>query len=255
MSAFTLKILACLLMLADHIGLIFFPQNIFLRIIGRLCFPIFAFLVANGYVYTGNLKKYFLRLGGFFLISQIPYSLAIGSIFELNIFFTLFLGLLFIFIFDKTKHYLEQKKQDSRPYNFLIFFILAGLGLVLNLFLTFDYGIFGVLMILLFYIFRNNFRFLIIGQLSLNFFYFLSFLLILLYSNTYIGSFLFNSFRINEVTLIQFFGLLSLIFIGLYNKKRGGEFGFKYSRQLSKYFFYFFYPLHLTILVIIKKFL
>ena len=105
MSAFTLKIIAVITMFIDHIGYIVYNGEIpYLNFIGRLSFPIFAFQISEGYIHTKNLKKYFFRLFLFAIISQFPFmlfdSLFIDE-FYLNVFFTLLLGLLSIFIYDK----------------------------------------------------------------------------------------------------------------------------------------------------------
>ena len=71
-----LKIIAFVTMAIDHIGYVFFPQYMWLRVIGRLAFPIFAYCLALGCVYTKNPKKYALRLLAFALVSQPFYSLA-----------------------------------------------------------------------------------------------------------------------------------------------------------------------------------
>ena len=65
LSATALKYLACLFMLIDHIGLLLFPQIVVLRDIGRLAFPLFAFMLANGYRHTSNYWHYLLRLSLF----------------------------------------------------------------------------------------------------------------------------------------------------------------------------------------------
>jgi len=62
MNSFSLKLLACITMLIDHIGAIFFPDIMFIRIIGRVAFPIYAFLITEGYSRTKNLKRYMSRL-------------------------------------------------------------------------------------------------------------------------------------------------------------------------------------------------
>jgi len=87
-----LKLAAALSMIVDHVGLVFFPQIMPLRIIGRIAFPIFAAGIADGYRHTSNLKMYFYRLLFFGAISQIPFMILFGKN-ELNIIFSLLLSL------------------------------------------------------------------------------------------------------------------------------------------------------------------
>ncbi|MFB2968893.1 TraX family protein [Aerosakkonema sp. BLCC-F183] len=70
MTAFQIKVLAALLMLVDHIGAIFFPKIFVLRIVGRLSFPLFAWLIGQGEKHTKNFKLYLVRLIILGLISQ-----------------------------------------------------------------------------------------------------------------------------------------------------------------------------------------
>ncbi|WP_312694011.1 TraX family protein, partial [Caproiciproducens sp.] len=95
MSSSQLKVLAVVTMLTDHIGAILFPSVLLFRIIGRLSFPLFCFLISEGLLYTANLKGYLERLFFFALISEVPYDLAFhGTVYypqSQNVFFTLFL--------------------------------------------------------------------------------------------------------------------------------------------------------------------
>lgn len=134
-----LKIIGIVTMAVDHIGLILFPQVIFLRIIGRLAFPIFAWYLAEGYVHTSSRKKYAMRLGLFAMATQAPYYLA-TNLNNLNIFFTLLVGLFAIDCFRK-KRYIST----------VAIILLSGL-------IPLDYSFYGVLMILAFYIFRGQKR-------------------------------------------------------------------------------------------------
>ena len=124
-------------MVIDHIGIIFFPQVSVLRIIGRLVFPIFAFGIVTGYKYTSNVDKYFWRIFWFGVLSQIPFMLSIGS-YDLNIMFSLSLGLLFIHFWD-TKRY---------------WFMLTIIGIMY--FVPIEYGYYGLATIFIFYVFQNN---------------------------------------------------------------------------------------------------
>lgn len=150
-----LKLLAILTMLIDHIGYIFFPKLIFLRVIGRIAFPIFAYHISIGYINTSNIKKYAIRLFLFGLLSQLPYNMLFknGS---LNIFFTLFLGLIFIYSIDK-KNYIVLALVILSP---IIFHI--------------EYGYYGLFIILSFYYFRENNNNAILIITCINIIYFLN---------------------------------------------------------------------------------
>lgn len=142
---FTLKMIAIVTMLVDHIGYAFFPEMTILRMIGRISFPIFAYVLAEGFVYTKDVKKYMLRLGVFALLSEIPYDLVImGEILEFshqNVFFTLFFGVLMMFLMSKTRNIILQ------------YAVVATLTLLCQCLRT-DYSDIGLLLIFVFYVFR-----------------------------------------------------------------------------------------------------
>ena len=148
MSSFLLKIIGMITMLSDHMGDSLVRSFSFFNVIGRIAFPLFAFQMTQGYIYTKNFKKLCGKLFLFGLISQIPFMLFLSlfqtgeAIWTLNIFFTLLLGLLAIFCYDKIKN------------RFLG--IVSGLFICLSgeLFRV-DYGAYGVLLIFLFYLWRN----------------------------------------------------------------------------------------------------
>ncbi len=200
MNSFKLKVLACILMFIDHLGAIIFINNDYLRIIGRLSFPIFAFMIVEGYFHSKDIKKYFIRLGLFAIVPQIPYTIAFGPG-TLNIFFTLFIGLLAIFL---------EEKIANRFLKYLAVILLVIFAQVIEV----DYGFYGVLLIYIFKIFRNNFKALFFSFLILN----LS---------------VFNLYS------FQYYSIFSLIFIRLYN----GQLGLR--NLWVKYGFYLFYPLHI----------
>ncbi|KSV59106.1 TraX family protein [Acetivibrio ethanolgignens] len=108
-SGSTLKILAVISMLIDHTAAILLeplhPYYTLCRNLGRLAFPIFCFLLVEGYVHTRDVKKYGLRLFIFAIISEIPFDLAFsGSIVNMhyqNVFFTLLLGLCVLYFLDR----------------------------------------------------------------------------------------------------------------------------------------------------------
>lgn len=120
------------------------------RLIGRLAFPIFAFLIVEGFLHTRNLKKYIIQMGIFALVSEIPFDLAgSGVILEFsyqNIFFTLFIGLLSIAIFDELGKTSKVK------------WLVPVLGMVFAELLRTDYSAMGVLVIFIFYYFHDDFK-------------------------------------------------------------------------------------------------
>jgi hypothetical protein len=100
-------------MLIDHIGVIFFPNEIIFRIIGRLALPIFAIRLTQGYKYTKNFNYYLFRIITLAIISQPIYYLFFGleNFFtKLNICFILAFGLISIKILEKIKNMKLQKR-------------------------------------------------------------------------------------------------------------------------------------------------
>lgn len=234
MTSFILKIIAMTTMLIDHFGDAYFKQISLMNLIGRIAFPIFAFQISEGYLHTKNLKKYFLRLFLFALISQIPFMLFYSIYtdgFTLNIFFTLFIGLFAIFLYDKITRFsfniIRDEKTKSILKHSLGFLIVLLLG-IFSQFCHLDYGFFGIAVIFLFYLFRNHKLIMVI-----------SFILacILKYGIDYLDTF--NLLYIGWYIGLTIFTILPIVFICLYNKKQGPK---------VKYLLYFFYPVHLLIL-------
>lgn len=139
-----LKLVAIISMLCDHVGSIFFPEYPVFRWIGRLAFPIFSYCMTVGMLYTHDIKKYLTRLGVFALISQPCYIFAFhpydwqAEWGNMNIFFTLFFSLLAVWG-------LYQKK----------WWLFAAVFLLVS-FVNFDYSANGIILVLIFYLFRNR---------------------------------------------------------------------------------------------------
>ena len=79
-----LKLIAMTSMVFDHAGDLFFHDQLWMRMIGRLAMPLFSFCIAEGYRYTKDRKKYLLRMGLFALISEIPFDLAFAGKIDLS---------------------------------------------------------------------------------------------------------------------------------------------------------------------------
>ncbi len=235
-SSEQLKIFAIILMILDHLWGTIIPGNQWMTNIGRLAFPIFAFLTVEGFVHTTNLKKYMKRLFIFGLISEIPFNLIYsGSCFfpfHQNVLFTLLLGLLCINELDKFSKNNDIKNRVKSIFKFIIFLLLGIIGFV-------DYGVIGICTIIVFYVFRNN-KFAWLGQLIS---------LILLYIVFFEGqSIILNIFGFEYYLPLQSIGILSLIPIWLYNGKRNNK------NKILQYIFYTIYPLHMLIIYLIYYF-
>ncbi len=169
----TLKIIAIITMFIDHIGAAIFENSeiatyimskgdmtymiwglvdLALRLIGRVAFPIFCFLLVEGFLHTRDVKKYALRLGAFCLISELPFNLAFfGQPFyagHQNVFFTLLIGLL---VLIGLKHFAgtDWKSGIGRA-------VCVLAGVFAATFLKTDYDAFGVGVIVFFYLFHEK---------------------------------------------------------------------------------------------------
>lgn len=215
MSSFVLKIIALTTMFCDHLGYCIYGKLSWMNYIGRLSFPIFAFQISEGYIHTKNVKKYFLRLLIFAFISQIPFNMyeyALNIPLCINVFFTLLLGLLTIFVYDKA---------NNKIWGLLLMILLSGIAE----YFSFDYGAFGVIVVFLFYLLKEN-------KLIMS----LSFILSI--AINYFMKMCLYGFNLKYI-LLALCAMFSIIFICLYNNKKGPN---------IKYLLYIFYPLHLLIL-------
>lgn len=188
-----------------------------LRLIGRMAFPIYCFLLVEGFYHTRNRAKYALRLFVFALISEIPFDMALRqSLFDSshnNVFFTLLIGLISMWGIHVVQTYEREKEWIILRILFIL--VIVFYGCIVAELLHTDYGAAGVIAILLMYLFYEK-RELGFGLMVLS----LGFL--------------------SDVS--EFGALFMLPFIDAYNGTRG--------RQM-KYFFYWFYPVHLLILGVI----
>ena len=218
-----LKGIAAALMLTDHVGAILLPEVLALRCVGRLAFPIFAFFIAEGYAHTRDFGRYFRRLAILAVVSEIPFNLENGAVFDLtrqNVLFTLCLALL-------TLRGLEALGRERG------FGRWAGCGLVLAAgfaageLLRTDYGGWGVVTVALLYLCRDGKYaklWLLLAMAAVN--------------GLGMGSLAMPVFG-GEMP-IQIFAVAALPVIWLYN----GQAGPKGLRRA----FYVFYPAHLLVL-------
>ncbi len=215
MNVFVLKLIALVTMIIDHYGAIFQSGVTEYRIIGRLAFPIYAFLLVEGYLHTRDVKKYARRLLLFALISEIPFDLAFRGGLEFshqNIFFTLFIGLVTMYFLDKSEDYNLNKT------------LVIIVAMLVATILFVDYSFIGIVYILSFYYTRDmekKERLLKVG-------------LVMLVVNLALVGF------------TQQFAVFSLILIYFYNGKLGPR------NKILQALFYIMYPLHLLVFYLIQ---
>lgn len=230
MTGNQLKILALLTMTIDHIGVVLFPQYPILRIIGRLAYPIFAYMIAEGCFYTHSKKRY---LGGIVLLGlacQVVFYAAMGSL-EQSILTTFALGIVVVYALQ-----LVDKQRDALSVLALVgalalaaFACICMPRLLAHTDYVVDYGFTGALLPALCYMPRILFaraddvkrRWITLAFCALG--------LVLVTLETAPGS-----------QMIQIWSLLALIPLALYNGKRG--------TWRMKYLFYVYYPAHLVVI-------
>ena len=200
-------------MIIDHIGASFFPQVIILRVIGRIAFPLFAYCLVVGCLYTRDIRKYLLRLLVFAIISQPVYVLNVFGRFEywfyLNIMFTLLFGAFAVY-----------SLMDFRRRWWLLLPVAAAC-----MFLHLEYGTYGIILIVAFYMLREK-RWLSAVVLTL---------ILALPAIRFVNGVI----KLNY----QGFAVLAAPFIYARTDTK---------LRLNKYFFYVFYPAHLWVIYTLK---
>ena len=235
-SSMTLHILAMVFMLCDHLWATVVPGNDWLTDIGRIAFPMFAFMIVEGYFHTRSLKKYVGRLFVFAIISEIPFNLVMGS----SLFYPLHQNVLWTFLIAVFLIWLNEL---ARKKGKLWLRIVTGIGtlclaFVLGLVTFVDYHYAGVLTVLVFYFFRGRKWWHFVGQA-----------VCLYYINVEILSGFYYEVDVfgHTVTIVrQAFALFALLPIWLYRGKQG-----PYNKVI-KNVYYWFYPVHLLVLGLIR---
>ncbi len=211
-----LKIIAMFTMLADHIGMILLPQIKILRIIGRLAFPVFAYMVGEGFIHTRNRGRYFLQMLGLAAVCQIGLYVATGSLLQCVIVsFSLSVAVMSGIAYFRERKTLLSATVPIAIGAAVLFIVVLLPKLLPGTDFAVDYGLPGILIPITVYCAPNRTWKLILTTLCL-------------------------IARGLDLGGIQWFSLLAVLLLMCYNGQRG-------SRRL-KYLFYIFYPLHLVIL-------
>lgn len=211
-----LKILALLLMTADHIGMLLMPQYTVLRAVGRSAFPIFAYMVAEGCVHSRHRLRYWLTMAGAALVCQIVYFMAMDSL-EQCIFVTFSLSILLCTAVDRLVKQLSVWNAFLCALSFAaVWAFCEYLPTVITGF-SVDYGFVGTLLPVLVFIAPSKVQKLVLLGVGLVFLA-----------------------RMTPQWPIQWYALFALLPLALYNGERG--------MLRLKYLFYIYYPLHLAAL-------
>lgn len=185
LDSFQLKCIAIVSMALDHTGAVLYPSQIWLRCLGRIAFPIFCFLIVEGFFHTHDVRRYMGRLGVFALISEIPYDLAFRGVpleyAHQNVFFTLLIGIGMVVLLERNREW---------PVKAVILLLAMWLAVLIRS----NYNFRGVLLIFVFYIFHESRWLAVTAGGFWNFLY---------------------------QGVIQKYGVLSVLPLALYNGERG----------------------------------
>ncbi|MHC5372247.1 TraX family protein [Enterococcus sp. LJL120] len=253
LSGFSLKIIALFFMVVDHVTTYLGPAlgiPAWFSLLGRFVAPLFVFFMVEAYFYTRNKKKYFIRLfvaGILMHLINIIRNILIGTSFEnpytgdfdvfsllqgQNIFMTLALLFAFIWALDRLLH-----STGSKIGNILVLVVLF-IPILIS-----EGGAYEIVIGIIFYLFRGNFKRISIGIIAFSLLLFSS--MVFTYLQDYPGTFY------SLITFDNEFMIFSVLpFIYLYNGKKGGS-GKKWEKNL----FYYFYPAHLIVIYALQYFL
>lgn len=230
-NSFWLHIIAMTIMLGDHMWATVIPGSMWLTNIGRMAFPIFAFMIVEGYFHTKSIKKYILRMLIGAVISEVPFNLMTGGYFlnpfQQNVMWSFLLSLLCIHAIESIK---KKNKYLHIPMTVLIFGATAIIGMLLMV----DYFAYGILAVAVFYIFRGKKLWQLLLQAA-------GLILIfgVLYEGMLIDVKIFGfTFEIKQEVI----AVMALIPIWLYNGEQGPH------NKFIQAGFYLFYPVHMLIL-------
>ena len=235
LSSATLHILAMTFMLCDHVWSTLLPNYEILTCIGRLAYPLFAFMLVEGFFHTRDIKRYAMRMFAFAVVSEVPFDLVYAGIpfypYHQNVLWTFLIALGIMFLMEKIK------AKGKLWLTILVDALLVIAGFLVGMATMVDYYGIGILMVLVFYFFRGRKWWCFAGQLVCMWYLNVEVLGGYYYDITVLG---------HHIELVQqSLALLTLIPIWLYRGKQG------YHAKWFKYFCYAFYPGHLLLLYLI----
>ena len=255
MSVFVLKIIAIISMFIDHFAVIFLggpwetdAQYLTfeaMRFVGRIAFPIFAYLIAQGCLHTKNINKYLLRLGLLALISEPFFDLAffsheggINFLRNTNVFYTLFLGAAAIAVFKKVNDIFTNDEKSALLRGVLPVLSTVPMVFAAN-FLTTDYGAMGVILIVFIYAVGPQKQLLRAVAMFIPLYF--------IYPPVFIVS---NNDNIARYSINQsfVFAMIAVVLVYFYNGKLG------VNNTALKWGFYIFYPAHIAVLITFSHF-
>lgn len=228
LSQFQLKLLALVSMTVDHTAAVLGRETVgtyyqTMRTAGRLAFPIYCFLLVEGYCHTRNVGKYLSRLMLAALLSEIPFELAAFSHFPCkhgSVMITLSLGLMTVLVLDRGRESLRRREASFAAETAFCWAVISAL-MGAAFFLHSDYRGGGILLIVLFFLFRGQLWALLMTVPPV---------LLIFYSP------------------LELWGTLALVPLALYSGKPGPRPG----GRAGQWFFYLYYPLHLSALVLLR---
>ena len=231
LSGNALKIIAAVIMVCDHVGALIFPEILIFRMIGRIGFPIFAYLIAEGAKYTRNKLRHVLVMAGFAAAMQVVYYFVSHSL-EMNALVTFTLSLLIIYALDgfKSTVFSGSSSPWRTAVSALLLVAAIALAVIMDRSFDLDYGLGGCLLP----VFPALFTTPKVSSPPR------------VFKTVDTKTFRVFSLAIGTLALavdshpIQYLALLSVPILLLYSEKRG--------RLNLKYFFYIFYPLHLAVI-------
>ncbi|WP_172255471.1 TraX family protein [Saccharibacillus deserti] len=211
-----MQLIAMITMLIDHLGYVFFPDERWMRIVGRIAFPIYCYLLVAGYRRTRSPKRYALRLLGLALLSQIPFMLAFLTA-GVNVIGTLLVALLIVMAIDYFK--------DQAAIQWTVGILLVLLTYWPLEALQFDYATYGVLLVLI-YRYMPNVWSMAGGHFALNVLYLLV-----------------------SQSVTQFYSIVTTLFIaGI----QGSAPETRTEIRLPRWLWRSFYPVHLALIALIN---